>query len=145
MAAGSPPARRSERSPIVDLQSGVKPRLLSPSTQEITGLGFVGTRLVATARDGHVRVFDATTGKREQDTVLPAPLVKLAIAPDGRLATADDQHVIRILSLPDATLRRTMAWHRATITALAWGASSTLVVADNDGELAAWDVVGADR
>jgi WD40 repeat protein len=131
---------------IVDLQGAGKPRLLTPTTQEITGLGFVGTKLVVAARDGHLRVFEATTGKREQDTAIGSPLVKLAIAPDGRLAAvADDQHVLRLLSLPDATLRRTMAWHRATVTALGWGANSTLVVADNDGELAAWDAQAADR
>jgi len=130
---------------IIDLSGGAKPRLLTPSTQEITGLGFVGTRLVTTARDGHVRVFDAATGKLERETVIGSPLVKLAVVPDGRLAaTVDDDHVIRVLSLPDLTVRRTFAWHRASVTALTWGADSTLVVADNDGELAAWDVTAAE-
>jgi PQQ-like domain len=126
---------------IVDLQSNAKPKTLTPSTQEITGLAFVGGDLVAAARDGHVRVFDAATGKRTQDTALPAPIVRMAVAPTGRLvAVADDAHALRVLSLPDATLRRTLAWHRATVTALAWASASTLIVADNDGELAAWDV-----
>ena len=126
---------------IIDLRGGAKPRLLTPSTQEITGLAFVGGDLVAAARDGHVRVFDAATGNRIQDTAFGSAIVKMAVAPAGRLAAvADDAHVLRVLSLPDATLRRTLAWHHATVTALAWAAGSTLVVADNDGELAAWDV-----
>ena len=126
---------------IVDLVGAAKPKVLTPSTQEITGLAFVGGDLVAAARDGHVRVFDAATGTRTQDTALGSPIVRMAVAPTGGLAAvADDAHVLRVLSLPDATLRRTLAWHRATVTALAWAAGSTLIVADNDGELAAWDV-----
>ncbi len=47
------------------------------------------------------------------------------------------------MSLPDAVVLHTFAWHQASITALAWGVGPTLIVADNDGELAAWDVPGA--
>ncbi len=117
-----------------------KPRMLTPSTQEITGLGFVDGALVVAARDGHVRLFDAR-GTLVKDLALGAPAARFAIAADGRLAAAsDDQNVVRVLTLPDAVVHETFAWHQASITALAWGRGPTLLVADNDGELAAWDV-----
>jgi WD40 repeat protein len=127
---------------IVDLRAATaKPRVLTPSTQEITGLGFVGTRLVVAARDGRVRLFDATTGDLQKQVDVGAPITRFALDRDGRLAaTSDDQHVVRVLALPDGVVRHTFAWHQASITALGWGVGPTLLVADNDGELAAWDV-----
>jgi WD40 repeat protein len=127
---------------LVDLEHpAAKPRLLTPSTQEITGLRFVGSTLVTAARDGHIRVFDAASGKRLTDAAVAPNVTKLAVSADGRrAAAADDQHVVRVLSLPDAVVRATLGWHRASITALGWS-GSTLLVTDNDGELAAWDVV----
>jgi len=44
------------------------------------------------------------------------------------------------LASPELKLRAQYAWHQASITALAWGLGPTLLAADNDGELAAWDV-----
>lgn len=130
---------------ILDLGAPAsKPRRLTPSTQEITGLGFVDGVLVVAARDGHVRLFDAVTGALTKDLALGAPTARFALAADGRLAAAsDDQNVVRVVSLPDAVVLHTFAWHQASITALAWGVGPTLLVADNDGELAAWDVPGA--
>lgn len=132
---------------IVDLAAqGAKAKVLKPSTQEITGLGFRDDTLVVAARDGHVRIFDATSGALANDVALGAPTARFALAADGRLAAAsDDQNVVRVVSLPDAVVRHTFAWHQASITALAWGAGPTLLVADNDGELAAWDVAGGAR
>jgi hypothetical protein len=58
---------------IVDLANpAAKARQLSPTTQEITGLRFLGSTLVTAARDGHVRLFDATTGKRLGDAAVGA-------------------------------------------------------------------------
>lgn len=131
---------------IVDLQAkGAKPILLTPSTQEITGLRFVDTRLVTAARDGRVRIFDASTGKQLAEATVGPTLTRFAVSADGRLAAAaGDQNVVRVLSLPDGTVRATFAWHQASITALGWGVGPTLMVADNDGELAAWDVSTAE-
>ena len=93
---------------VYDLEAkAAKPRVLKPSTQEITGLGFVGAELMVAARDGLVGV-------------------------------SDDQNVIRIYAVPGLARRAQYAWHRASVTALAWGLGPTLIAADNDGELAAW-------
>jgi hypothetical protein len=70
-----------------------------------------------------------------------APITRSAIgARTGLLGVCDDQNVIRVYGLPALGRRAQYAWHRASITALAWGLGPTLVAADNDGELAAWDV-----
>jgi len=72
---------------------------------------------------------------------LGTPAARFALTSDGRLAAAsDDQNVVRVVTVPDLVVRSTFAWHQASITALAWGKGPTLLVADNDGELAAWDV-----
>ncbi len=44
----------------------------------------------------------------------------------------------------DARLHRVrrLDWHRATIGVLAWAADGTLLVGDNDGELAVWSAGG---
>ncbi len=132
---------------IVDLaERTTKPRVLTPSTQEITGLGFADGFLVVAARDGHLRLFDPANGGLVKDVATGAPTARFALSPDGRLAAAsDDQNVVRVIALPGGVVRHTFAWHQASITALAWGVGPTLLVADNDGELAAWDVTATTR
>lgn len=130
---------------IVDLSAtAAKPIVLKPSTQEITGLRFLDAELLTAARDGRIRILDAATGRQVREITVGRTLTRFAVSPDGRLAgTADDQNVVRVVSLPDGVVRATLAWHQASITALGWGVApsgTTLMVADNDGELAAWDV-----
>lgn len=127
---------------LVDLRSpGAAPRLLTPSTQEITGLGFLGTDLVVAARDGTLRLFDAATGTPRKEIASGGPIARFALnGRDGLIGVADADHVVRIFTAPALTLRGEYAWHQASITALGWGTGPTLLVADNDGELAAWDV-----
>jgi WD40 repeat protein len=126
---------------IVALEGKAKPRVLQPSTQEITGVGFVGTALLVAARDGKIRLFDPATGALVQQVATGAPITRTAVsARDGLVGVSDDQNVIRIYALPSLAARARYPWHRASITALAWGLGPTLLAADNDGELAAWDV-----
>jgi WD40 repeat protein len=126
---------------IVDLATGAKPRVLKPSTQEITGLAYLGSDLVVAARDGKIRVFDPATGTARRQVDTGAPITRAAIgARDGLIGVSDDQNVVRVYDTPALGLRARWAWHRASITALAWGLGPTLLAADNDGELAAWDV-----
>ncbi len=120
---------------------GAKPRVLTASTQEITGLAFVGNQLVTAARDGHVRIYDAASGKPLRDATTGFPITHFTVSADGLLgAASDDRHVLRIVALPGGVVRASLVWHQASITALAWAAGPTLLVADNDGELAAWEV-----
>src|SRR6185369_7482897 len=127
---------------VVDLDAKtVTPRVLRPSTQEITGLGFAGSDLVVAARDGKLRLFQLATGALVKQVDTGAPIARCAVSPpDGIVGTSDDQNVIRVFTVPGFDLKATYAWHRASITALAWGLGPTLLAADNDGELAAWDV-----
>lgn len=127
---------------IVDLAAGgAKPRVLTPSTQEITGLGFLGADLVVAARDGKLRVFDPLTGTLVRQVDTGAPITHCALgATHGLIGVTDDQQVVRVFSAADLTPRAQYGWHQASITALAWGVGPTLLAADNDGELAAWDV-----
>jgi WD40 repeat protein len=126
---------------IVELRGTAKPRVLRPSTQEITGIAYVGDELVVAARDGAIRVFASTTGALVRHVETGAPIPRAATsARDGLVAVSDDQNVIRVYALPELRLRARHAWHQASITALAWGLGPTLLAADNDGELAAWDV-----
>ncbi|MEO6027237.1 MAG: WD40 repeat domain-containing protein [Candidatus Binatia bacterium] len=118
-----------------------KARVLTPSTQEITGLGFVGSDLVVAARDGKIRRFVTATGVLVQQVDTGAPITRCAITErDGLVGVSDDQNAIRIYTVPGFERRAHYPWHRASITALAWGLGPTLLAADNDGELAAWDV-----
>jgi WD40 repeat protein len=126
---------------IVDLVGNAKARVLTPSTQEITGLGYLGADLAVAARDGKIRLFDPATGKPIRQVDTGAPIARAAVnARDGLVAVSDDQNVVRIFTAPELKLRAQYAWHQASITALAWGLGPTLLAADNDGELAAWDV-----
>jgi WD40 repeat protein len=69
---------------IVDLATGAKPRVLKPSTQEITGLGYLASNLVVAARDGKIRVFDPATGAPRHQVDTGAPIARAAISPrDG--------------------------------------------------------------
>jgi WD40 repeat protein len=126
---------------IVDVDGTAKPRVLQPSTQEITGVGFVDAGLVVAARDGKIRIFTPATGALLTQVDTGAPITRAALGgPAGLVAVSDDQNVIRVYTVPALSRRAQYAWHRASITALAWGLGPTLLAADNDGELAAWDV-----
>jgi Cu/Ag efflux protein CusF/outer membrane protein assembly factor BamB len=129
---------------IVDLSGDGAPRVATPSLQPVEALAFAGDRLVSAGSDGTLRAFDPATGRETDRFSVGTPLVALAISPDGRhAATADNAHELRIHHLPDGVIVDRLAWHRATIGVLAWGAGGTLVAGDNDGELAVWDVPAA--
>jgi hypothetical protein len=127
---------------IVDLEAaGRKPRMLTPSTQEITGLAHLDATLVVAARDGKLRLFDASTGKKLAEAATGGPIARFALAPkEGLVGVADADNVVRVFTVPGLAERARYAWHQASITALAWGVGPTLLAADNDGELAAWAV-----
>jgi len=68
-------------------------------------------------------------------------LLQLAVSRDGRrVATAGGDGAIRLHALPELRVTADLAWHRARVAALGFGAESTLVSADNDGDLAVWDL-----
>jgi WD40 repeat protein len=127
---------------IVDLGApAAEPRVLTPSTQEITGLAFLGRDLLVAARDGTLALVDLDAARLTKQATTGAPITRFAFDPrTGLVAVADDLHVIRVYDTPALGRRAEHAWHQASITALAWGLGPTLLAADNDGELAAWDV-----
>jgi cytochrome c len=129
---------------IVDLAGDGAPRVVTPSLQPVSALGFAGDRLVSAGTDGTLRAFDPATGRETDRFSAGTPLTALAIAPDGRHAvTADDRHELRIHRLPDGAIVDRLVWHQATIGIAGWGADATVVAGDNDGKLAVWDVAAA--
>ena len=115
--------------------------MLTPSTQEITGLGYVGATLVVAARDGRLRLYDSATGTQTKEVASGGPITRFALSgKDGLVGVADADNVIRVFTVPALAERARYAWHQASVTALAWGVGPTLLSADNDGELAAWAV-----
>ena len=129
---------------LLDLVADVAPRVLTPSLQPISSVAFVADRLVTVGTDGTLRMFAPASGHETAKVRVGTPLVLLAIAPDGRhAATADREHTLRIHRLPDGVVIEELAWHRASVNVLAWGAGATLVSGDTDGELAVWDVPDA--
>jgi WD40 repeat protein len=130
---------------VVDVATDAPPRVLTPSLQPVEALAFTADRLVTAGSDGTLRAFDPATGRETDRFSVGAPLIALAVAPDGRHAvTADNAHVLRVHRLPGGAVVDRLVWHRATIGVLAWGAGATIVAGDNDGQLAVWDVA-ADR
>ena len=127
---------------IVDLGGqGRTLRVLTPSTQEITGLGYLGATLVVAARDGKLRLFDPSTGAKLAEAATGGPITRFALTPrDELVGVADAENVVRVFTVPALGAHARYVWHQASITALAWGVGPTLLAADNDGELAAWPV-----
>ena len=115
-------------------------RTLTPSLQPAEGLAFAGDLLWVAGADGTLRAFDVASGEERTKIDAGAPLTRLALSADGRrAAVAGRDRTIRVYALPEGTPLGALAWHRAQVTALAWGAGPTLVSGDGDGKLAVWE------
>lgn len=129
---------------LFDLPHEAPPGVLNPSLQPAAELAFAGDRLVVAGSDGVLRVIDARSAKDAKETSQAdtgSPLVALAISADAHLAAvAGRDRVIRLYALPGATPTGQLAWHKAGVAQLGFGAASTLVSVDGDGELAVWDL-----
>jgi WD40 repeat protein/Cu/Ag efflux protein CusF len=130
---------------VADLGADGPPRVLTPSLQPIAAVAFAtADHLLVAGADGTLRVVDPATGGETARVDVGAPLRLLAVAPDGRhAATADAASVLRLHRLPGGAVVERLAWHRATVGVLAWGAGPTLVSGDNDAALAVWDLPAA--
>lgn len=120
------------------------PRTLAPSLQPVEGLAFAGGLLWVAGADGKLRGFDVASGDERATIDAGTPLTRLALTADGRrAAVAGRDRTIRVYALPEGTPLATLAWHRANVTALAWGAGATLLSGDGDGKLAVWELATA--
>ncbi|HYB98964.1 MAG TPA: WD40 repeat domain-containing protein [Candidatus Limnocylindrales bacterium] len=120
---------------------GGPPRAVSRSTQAVGALAFTSSALVVAGRDGILRSLDPGSGRELGRADAGAALSRLVVSPDGRrAATMARDFVLRVHALPSGKVTWKTDWHRANFAGLAWGARSTIVAVDNDGELAAWDV-----
>ena len=147
--AFSPDARRaavgSEMGPIAvfDLAAGPPPVLLHDSPRAANALAFSGEHLVSAGADGVVRWWNLATGAVAFQSAAGGFLLRLALAPDGRLAaSAGLDHTIHLYDLATGTEVEALAWHESAVWGLAW-AGRTLVSGDADGSVALWDL--ADR
>lgn len=124
---------------LVPLGDGA-PRPLGTPGERIEAVGFAGERVVTAGADGVLRVWDPTRDAPEASVEVGTPLLRLAVAADGRrAATADRTGRIRVHSLPDGQVVETISWHDGQVRGLAWGAG-VLVSADADRRLALWDL-----
>jgi WD40 repeat protein len=116
------------------------PRVATPSLQPPGELAFAGDLLWIAGSDGVLRALDGS-GAEVARSAVGSPLVALAIAPGGRLAaTAARDRIVRIHALAGGDAVEALAWHASRVTGVAFGAGRTLLSADVDGELAAWDL-----
>jgi WD40 repeat protein len=126
---------------IFNLESGDPPRVATPSLQPVAAIAFAREHLLVAGSDGVLRALDLATARETAHIDTGSPLVQLAVDADGgRAATATRDGVIRLHAVPDGDVTATLSWHQANVAALGFGAGPTLVSADNDGELALWDL-----
>jgi hypothetical protein len=126
---------------IFDLATGDSPRVLEASSQPAAAIAFARDRLLVAGSDGVLRSFDPDTAQETARIDTGSPLAQLAVAPDGaRAATAARGGLVRLHDLPDLSVTATLAWHEANIAALGFAAGPTLISADNEGQVAVWDL-----
>jgi hypothetical protein len=132
---------------LFDLRAAAPPNVATPSTQPASGVAFASRdRLVVAGTDGTIRVLDARTGRESARVDVGSAALALAVSPDGSMAAASfGDGALRLYSLPDLGSVATFSWHRARISALGFGTlgasgGQILLSADNDGELAVWEV-----
>ena len=126
---------------IFDLRSSAPPEIATPSPQPASSIAFAGSRLLVAGSDGVLRILEARSGRETARVAVGTALLQLAVSRDGRrVATAGGDGAIRLHALPELRVTADLAWHRARVAALGFGAESTLVSADNDGDLAVWDL-----
>lgn len=77
----------------------------------------------------------------------PAAVQRIAIAPDSRtLVTAEADRVLRVWSLPEGNLLRSLSGHQTSITALAISRDNQrLVAGSEDGTVYLWDMASGKR
>ena len=141
-ADGARAAVGTELGPIVVLRlaGDASPVRLVEPTQPSDALGFAGDTVVAAGGEGILRVWDAASGALRAAVPVGAPVMRLAVARDGRRAvTADRSGTLRIHALPSGTVTTSIGWHRAQVRGMAW-AGTMLVAGDADHQLALWDL-----
>jgi WD domain, G-beta repeat len=113
---------------------------VAPSLQPPAVLAFESDRLLVAGTDGALRALDPATGRELARADVGAPLVALAVSPDGRrIATAARDRVIRVHAPTDLAVVAELGWHEANVDFVGFGAGPTLVSTDRDGNLALWD------
>jgi Cu/Ag efflux protein CusF len=132
----------SEVGPITlfDLRSGKPTTVLSASQTRTRDLLFAAGGILASGADG-LRLWDTDAGTLKAH--VPGPVVaRLAFRP-GLIAAANMDRTVRLHDPETGAMVETLQWHRAPIWGVAWGAASTLISADADGNVALWDISAA--
>jgi hypothetical protein len=128
---------------VLDARRGPEPRLLTGGARAIDGLAFANDRLISTAADGVLRIWNPEEGVQIAAADVGQPLGRLAVSSDGTLvASAGGDRVIRLHDPGTGAVVEALAWHGGGLTGLAW-VGTVLVSADDEGRLALWDL--ADR
>jgi len=115
-------------------------------TRPARALAVAGEHVITATDDGVLTIWalgDGGVGVRSPAT---SPALTLAVRPGNRvLASGCQDGAVRIYTLPDGRLVRTLRWHAAPVQALAW-AGDLLASGDSRGGLVLWgadDMFGA--
>jgi Cu/Ag efflux protein CusF len=124
---------------VAELPNGPR-RVLAGFRGPASSLAFAGTRILSTAGDGSVRVWDAGTGAALAQAAAAPGLLRLAVSPAGTLvASAGLDHVVRIHEIASGRLVEALVWHEAAVWGLGW-VGSVLVSGDGAGAVMLWEL-----
>lgn len=102
-----------------------------------------GSRLIAGHNDGHVRVYDARTGRLLKALKHPGEVKVLRFAPDGsgRFVSASTDQLAHVWNLDTGTVMQTFRGHSDTIISASWSPDARhLATASYDSTVRVWQV-----
>ena len=130
---------------VLDLTTGDSLGTLSGHEGEIVDLDISadGNRLVSTARDNTLRIWNLVTGEEAFRIDRPwrseAPLVLEQSS--GMLAIPTQSNDLQVVDIDDGVIEATLTGHDSAISAIAFDTSSNrIATADEEGELRIWSI-----
>lgn len=111
----------------------IRPGVLSPD----------GTRLLAGHNDGHIRVYDTSSGQVVMILAHPGEVKSLRFSPDdsGRFISTSTNGLAHVWDLASGRKLQTLSGHEGTIIASGWSPDGRRVVtASYDGSARVWEV-----
>lgn len=113
-------------------------------TASIAAVAFTsdGTRLISSATDGVVKIWDVARGEVQKSLPVAAVGGAFALSPDARqLALPGDDRIIHLWDMAEAIVAGRLNGHAGAITALVYAPDGTsLLSTADDGAVLLWDV-----
>jgi len=127
--------------PLIDVASGRRVRDLSGHANGVTALSWHpdGRRLASTGHDGHVRVWDTTTGTLLWASACGVAWVERCVfRTDGKLLAVAAGRTVRLYS-PDGVLQRELVGHPSTVADICWRPDRNELLVARYGGLHVWN------